>query len=100
MPDEPLTHSKEDASFKAIGSSLSTCTKTLVDATGQYRGRGPARLTFQANGDVCALSCYEQMKRFSIIDSREYSELLVVGIVVLSILALVAWEAVGMLDGL
>jgi hypothetical protein len=47
---------------------------------------------------VYATTWSKQIKQLSWTDSRAYGELLVVGIVVLSLVALLAWEAVGRSD--
>ena len=76
-------------------------TESLVDSTTKLptedrdESSRYARLTAPIHGDKHVLSWCRQMSRDAWRHSREYSELLVVSIVILFLIALTAWEAAG-----
>lgn len=97
--------SQEHTSFEAVDLSAFTDRESLADTTAHHsinhwKKCPQDRLAFPPNDDGRAFSCHEQKTRLSCIHSREEGELLVLGIVMLSIIALIAWEVVGLLDGL
>lgn len=102
--DDLRAPSKEHTSFEAVDFRAFTESEPLADATAHqsindWKNCQQNRLVFPAIDDSRGFSRLEQ-KRLSCIHSREERELLVLGIVILAIIALVAWELVGLLDGL
>jgi hypothetical protein len=97
-------------SLAAIGKDASSTDlssgESIVYATAQYpvrdwrKGNQQDALISPVNGNGRGFSWCERMRQLTWIGSRQYSELLIVSIVVFFLLALIAWEAVGRSDGL
>jgi len=103
---DSLAAIRKDASSTDLSSSDSASSESIVYATAQYpvrdwrKGNQQDALISPANGNGRGFSWCERMRQLTWIGSRQYSELLIVSIVVFFLLALITWEAVGRSDGL
>ena len=101
-----LTSPEEDAFSNPVSSSASTSSESLVYTTPQNSVQGWKKssqrgMTVSAANDYGGVfSWRERMKRLSSSSSREYNELLVVGIVIFFLAAMTGWKAVGRSDRL
>lgn len=97
---------EEDSSLESLGSSTSTSSESIVYGTAHYpvqvwrKGNQYDALNSPGNGNGRGFSWCERMRQITQIGSRQYSELLIVSIVVFFLVALMAWETVGRSDGL